>query len=68
MSIIQSEWVRYGVQMSPLVTDRYGVQMSPLITDRYGVQMSPLVTDRYGVQMSPTWSPWSSDFRESEGC
>ncbi len=42
--------------------------MSPLVTDCYGVQMSPLVTDRYGVQMSPTWSPWSSNFRESEGC
>jgi len=59
---------RYEVQMSPLVTDPYGVQMSPLVTDRYGVQMSPLVTDRYRVQMSPTWSLWSSDFRESEGC
>jgi hypothetical protein len=34
----------------------------------YTVRMSPLVTDRYEVQMSPTWSPWSSDFRESEGC
>jgi hypothetical protein len=62
-----NESVSNGPLRSPNEFVSNGPLRSLLVTDRYGVQMSLLVTDRYGVQMSLTWSPWSSDFRESEG-